>query len=125
MTMTADNSTDLKDGRVVAIAGPVVDVEFPPDEAQEAHRDGTEGVADALRTLGGFDGHPDHGHELAKEQGGVALPALGVDAVLKLGRHEAAGGCQDGTCDDSPQRVEVGDEVEGFCAERHFRGFVR
>ena len=34
MTVT-DTSTDtgapLKDGRVVAIAGPVVDVEFPPD----------------------------------------------------------------------------------------------
>jgi ATP synthase, F1 beta subunit len=31
MTMTADNETTLKEGRVVAIAGPVVDVEFPPD----------------------------------------------------------------------------------------------
>ena len=34
--MTSDQSTgagdkELKDGRVVAIAGPVVDVEFPPD----------------------------------------------------------------------------------------------
>ena len=30
MTMTANNApTDLKDGRVVAIAGPVIDVEFP------------------------------------------------------------------------------------------------
>ena len=29
MTMTANNApTDLKDGRVVAIAGPVIDVEF-------------------------------------------------------------------------------------------------
>src|SRR4029450_9563872 len=26
-----DTSSGLKDGRVVAIAGPVVDVEFPPD----------------------------------------------------------------------------------------------
>ena len=31
MTMTADSQDTLKDGRVVAIAGPVVDVEFPPD----------------------------------------------------------------------------------------------
>src|SRR4030095_5411493 len=30
MTVT-DTSSGLKDGRVVAIAGPVVDVEFPPD----------------------------------------------------------------------------------------------
>ena len=29
MTMTANNPTDQKDGRVVAIAGPVIDVEFP------------------------------------------------------------------------------------------------
>ena len=35
MTMTADNETDLKDGRVVAIAGPVVDVEFPPNALPE------------------------------------------------------------------------------------------
>ena len=34
MTLTEPTATDaipLKDGRVVAIAGPVVDVEFPPD----------------------------------------------------------------------------------------------
>jgi F-type H+-transporting ATPase subunit beta len=30
MTVT-ENQTNLKDGRVVAIAGPVIDVEFPPD----------------------------------------------------------------------------------------------
>ena len=35
MTMTADEKTTLKDGRVVAIAGPVVDVEFPPDALPE------------------------------------------------------------------------------------------
>ena len=37
MTMTADTpaTTALKDGRVVAIAGPVVDVEFPPDALPE------------------------------------------------------------------------------------------
>src|SRR4029078_13232970 len=35
MTMTADNETDLKDGRVVAIAGPVVDVESPPNALPE------------------------------------------------------------------------------------------
>ena len=37
MTMTADtpDAKDLKDGRVVAIAGPVVDVEFPPDALPE------------------------------------------------------------------------------------------
>ncbi len=34
MTMT-DNETKLKEGRVVAIAGPVVDVEFPPDGIPE------------------------------------------------------------------------------------------
>ena len=31
MTITADQQTELKEGRVVAIAGPVVDVEFPAD----------------------------------------------------------------------------------------------
>jgi F-type H+-transporting ATPase subunit beta len=37
MTVTADQptETELKDGRVVAIAGPVVDVEFPPDALPE------------------------------------------------------------------------------------------
>ena len=38
MTMTDDRrapKTELKDGRVVAIAGPVVDVEFPPDALPE------------------------------------------------------------------------------------------
>jgi F-type H+-transporting ATPase subunit beta len=37
MTMTAEEraATELKDGRVVAIAGPVVDVEFPPDALPE------------------------------------------------------------------------------------------
>src|SRR4029453_14439426 len=35
MTVTADTPTALKDGRVVAIAGPVVDVEFPPDALPE------------------------------------------------------------------------------------------
>ena len=37
MTMTADTpgTTELKEGRVVAIAGPVVDVEFPPDALPE------------------------------------------------------------------------------------------
>src|SRR5215207_8768211 len=37
MTVTADTptGTELKDGRVVAIAGPVVDVEFPPDALPE------------------------------------------------------------------------------------------
>ena len=37
MTMTAEEraDTELKDGRVVAIAGPVVDVEFPPDALPE------------------------------------------------------------------------------------------
>ena len=40
MTATANPETtpqdaDLKDGRVVAIAGPVVDVEFPPDALPE------------------------------------------------------------------------------------------
>jgi F-type H+/Na+-transporting ATPase subunit beta len=37
MTMTAEEraGTELKDGRVVAIAGPVVDVEFPPDGVPE------------------------------------------------------------------------------------------
>src|SRR6185503_10841422 len=37
MTATAEPTTgkDLKDGRVVAIAGPVVDVEFPPDALPE------------------------------------------------------------------------------------------
>ncbi|MGZ4756738.1 MAG: F0F1 ATP synthase subunit beta, partial [Acidimicrobiia bacterium] len=35
MTATANPETTLKEGRVVAIAGPVVDVEFPPDALPE------------------------------------------------------------------------------------------
>src|SRR3954467_7175791 len=35
MTATADPKTELKDGWVVAILGPVVDVEFPPDALPE------------------------------------------------------------------------------------------
>src|SRR3954454_457989 len=35
MTATADPKTELKDGWVVAILGPVVDVEFPPDSLPE------------------------------------------------------------------------------------------
>ena len=35
MTATAEPTTTLKDGRVVAIYGPVVDVEFPPDALPE------------------------------------------------------------------------------------------
>ncbi|MGQ0825254.1 MAG: F0F1 ATP synthase subunit beta [Actinomycetota bacterium] len=35
MTATAEPTTELKDGRVVAIYGPVVDVEFPPDSLPE------------------------------------------------------------------------------------------
>ena len=35
MTMTADNATALEEGRVVAIAGPVVDAEFPPHALPE------------------------------------------------------------------------------------------
>ncbi len=42
MTITADTGTDagtnLKDGRVVAIAGPVVDVEFPPHALPEINQ---------------------------------------------------------------------------------------
>jgi F-type H+-transporting ATPase subunit beta len=41
MTMTQEphdtKEKELKDGRVVAIAGPVVDVEFPPDSLPEIH----------------------------------------------------------------------------------------
>ena len=40
MTMTADTAQGagtLKDGRIVAIVGPVVDVEFPPDGMPELH----------------------------------------------------------------------------------------
>jgi F-type H+/Na+-transporting ATPase subunit beta len=35
MTITNEPSTELKTGRVVTIAGPVVDVEFPPDSLPE------------------------------------------------------------------------------------------
>ena len=35
MTATAEPTTALKEGRVVAIFGPVVDVEFPPDALPE------------------------------------------------------------------------------------------
>ncbi len=35
MTATSDAPTTLKDGRVIAIAGPVVDAEFPPDGIPE------------------------------------------------------------------------------------------
>ncbi|MPY93242.1 MAG: F0F1 ATP synthase subunit beta [Acidimicrobiia bacterium] len=36
--MTVTDPTKLKDGRIVAIAGPVVDVEFPPDSIPEINR---------------------------------------------------------------------------------------
>ena len=35
MTQTVETPQELKDGRVVAIAGPVIDVEFPPDALPE------------------------------------------------------------------------------------------
>ncbi|TML57636.1 MAG: F0F1 ATP synthase subunit beta, partial [Actinobacteria bacterium] len=35
LTETEAPERELKDGRVVAIAGPVVDVEFPPDALPE------------------------------------------------------------------------------------------
>jgi len=35
MTITNEPETDLKDGRVVTIAGPVVDIEFPPNALPE------------------------------------------------------------------------------------------
>ena len=35
MTATAEPTTKAKEGRVVAIYGPVVDVEFPPDALPE------------------------------------------------------------------------------------------
>ena len=35
MTITNEPSTELKTGRVVTIAGPVVDVEFPPNALPE------------------------------------------------------------------------------------------
>src|SRR3954465_13901555 len=40
MTLTAEPTpeTELKEGRVVAIAGPVVDVEFPPDSLPEINQ---------------------------------------------------------------------------------------
>jgi F-type H+-transporting ATPase subunit beta len=38
MTATAEPKTELKDGRVVAIYGPVVDVEFPPDALPEINQ---------------------------------------------------------------------------------------
>ena len=38
MTATAEPKTELKDGRVVAIYGPVVDAEFPPDALPEINQ---------------------------------------------------------------------------------------
>jgi len=35
MTATAEPRTEHKDGRVVAIYGPVIDAEFPPDALPE------------------------------------------------------------------------------------------
>ena len=56
MTMTAEEraGTELKDGRVVAIAGPVVDVEFPPDalpEINHAIEMGIELEGEAIRIV--------------------------------------------------------------------------
>src|SRR4051812_33918914 len=55
MTITSDSNTDanakvLKDGRVVAIAGPVVDIEFPPDSLPEINH-----VVSMTITLDGTD----------------------------------------------------------------------
>ncbi|MCB0970354.1 MAG: F0F1 ATP synthase subunit beta, partial [Acidimicrobiales bacterium] len=38
MTITNEPSTELKDGRVVTVAGPVVDVEFPSDAIPEINQ---------------------------------------------------------------------------------------
>ena len=38
MTITNEPSTALKTGRVVTVAGPVVDVEFPPDSLPEINQ---------------------------------------------------------------------------------------
>ncbi len=38
MTITNEPSTELKTGRVVTVAGPVVDVEFPPDSLPEINQ---------------------------------------------------------------------------------------
>ena len=54
MTATAEPKTELKDGRVVAIYGPVVDVEFPPDALPEINH----GARDGHRARG----RDDHGH---------------------------------------------------------------
>ena len=43
--------------------------------------------------------------------------------VLDLGRDEATSGGQQGTGDDRPHRVEIGDEFEGFGANGHGAGF--
>ncbi|MBX3287522.1 MAG: F0F1 ATP synthase subunit beta, partial [Actinobacteria bacterium] len=38
MTITNEPTTELKDGRVVTIAGPVVDIEFPPNSLPEINQ---------------------------------------------------------------------------------------
>ena len=74
MTMTASNPTDQKDGRVVAIAGPVIDVEFP--------RDGIPMVYEALKLV-------DDGLTLEVQQqlgdGVVRCIAMGVSEGLRRG----------------------------------------
>ena len=44
MTETSPTETTSKDGRVVGIAGPVIDVEFPRGALPELIRDGVDGV---------------------------------------------------------------------------------
>ena len=95
MTATAEptTGTELKDGRVVAIAGPVVDVEFPPDALPEinhaiemeielegeAIRIVAEVLCDLERDLGRFIADDDGGLQRVVDVGDRVVRELDVD----------------------------------------------
>src|SRR5262249_6119009 len=99
MTIT-ETRRELKDGRIVAIAGPVVDVEFPPDAIPE--------LDTALEMTVGVDGHPVAIlAEVAQQIGGAKVRAICMRPTDGLRRGAPVRNLGHGLS------VPVGDEVLG------------
>ncbi|HKA03572.1 MAG TPA: F0F1 ATP synthase subunit beta [Acidimicrobiales bacterium] len=99
MTIT-ETRRELKDGRIVAIAGPVVDVEFPPDAIPE--------LDTALEMTVDVDGHPvSILAEVAQQIGGAKVRAICMRPTDGLRRGAPVRNLGHGLS------VPVGDEVLG------------
>ncbi len=80
--MTVTDATKLKDGRIVAIAGPVVDVEFPPDALPE--------INTALEFTITTDGVPTYVRaEVAQQIGDSRVRAIALKPTDGLSRGTA------------------------------------